>query len=112
MEYAEKGDLFKYISQSSRFSSNLTIRKKTKIFYQIVQAIAYLHSQEIIHRDLKPENILLDNNLNVKLCDFGWAIKINSIMRRRSLCGTVEYMAPEVYKGELQTKKTDVWALG
>lgn len=49
-----------------------------------------------MHRDLKPENILLDENLNIKLCDFGWSAEYLESVNRETLCGTYEYMAPEV----------------
>ncbi len=65
-----------------------------------------------MHRDLKPENILIDENLVAKLCDFGWSANYREDERRESLCGTYEYMALEIYTGDRQTKKTDIWALG
>ena len=69
LEYAQKGDLFEYLEKNTLSSDQLL-----RIFYQTVLAINYLHSKNIIHRDIKPENLLLDNDLNVKLCDFGWSV--------------------------------------
>ena len=65
-----------------------------------------------MHRDLKPENILLDQGLNAKLCDFGWSAEFSELVHRESICGTAEYMAPEIFQKKKQTKKTDVWSLG
>jgi len=55
-----------------------------------------MHSRELAHRDLKPENIVLDGNFDAKLCDFGWASEIKNDQLRTSICGTREYMSPEV----------------
>lgn len=65
-----------------------------------------------MHRDLKLENILLDSNLNPKLTDFGWSNFFSVGEDRESLCGTYDYMAFEIFKGDPQTLKTDIWALG
>jgi aurora kinase len=110
LEYATEGDLFGALYEKKR--KRLSFKNKLKIYYECVEAICYLHNQNILHRDLKPENILLDKDLNAKLCDFGWAIQVSSNKRRKSLCGTVEYMAPEIYRERIQTEKTDIWALG
>lgn len=72
----------------------------------------YIHSKDIIHRDLKPENILLDKNMQVKVCDFGWSAIYKEQECRKTMCGTSEYMAPEIFLNQKQSKKTDVWALG
>lgn len=108
LEYAERGDLFRFLHRS------IHVQKQDlkRIFIQTLMAFAYLHSKDVLHRDLKPENILLNKDLDVKVCDFGWSAKYSESESRETLCGTAEYMAPEVMYGKKQTKKTDVWALG
>ena len=95
LEYAEKGDLFEYLRKQKLEKDQLL-----KFFYQATLAINYLHEKKILHRDLKPENLLLDRDLNVKICDFGWSVEYEEGAKRQTLCGTYEYMAPEVYYGE------------
>lgn len=108
LEYASKGDLFRFLHRTIHIPKEDLFR----IFVQVLIAFEYLHSKNILHRDLKPENILLDDNLNVKVCDFGWSAKYSEFESRETLCGTAEYMAPEIMYRKKQTKKTDVWALG
>lgn len=86
--------------------------QKLSIFKQTVEAVQYIHQSGYLHRDIKPENILLDKNLQVKLCDFGWSCVYNPKKERKSLCGTNEYMAPEIFQSLNQNKKIDVWSLG
>lgn len=112
LEYAQFGDLFDFIQTKSYSSSRLSMKNNLRIFHECVSVVAYMHSKGILHRDIKPENILLDKDFSVRLCDFDWAIKLSENSRRKTLCGTIEYMAPEVYNGEPQSTKTDVWALG
>jgi len=107
LEYAKNGDLFGFMNKNKPNDQILL-----KIFHQTCMAIEYIHSKSIMHRDLKPENILLDANNNVKLCDFGWSAEYLEEVNRETLCGTFEYMAPEVFFRNKQTKKTDIWALG
>lgn len=107
LEYAKNGDLFGFINKNKPNEQTML-----KLFYQTCLAIQYIHSKNIMHRDLKPENILLDADLNVKLCDFGWSAEYFENVNRETLCGTYEYMAPEVFFRNKQTKKTDIWALG
>lgn len=72
----------------------------------------YIHSRNIAHRDIKPENILLDEDFNIKLCDFGWASEMDSQKPRFSVCGTFEYMPPEVAHQDSHTIAADMWSLG
>lgn len=108
LEFAPKGDLYKYRLKHDKMSKEQIL----KIYTQILLAFQYIHSKNILHRDLKPENILIDENDNPKICDFGWSAKYREDEKRITLCGTAEYMAPEVIFKEKQTKRTDVWALG
>ncbi|XP_050633711.1 cAMP-dependent protein kinase catalytic subunit PRKX-like [Macaca thibetana thibetana] len=106
MEYVPGGELFSYLRNRGRFSST------TGLFYsaEIICAIEYLHFKEIVYRDLKPENILLDRDGHIKLTDFGFAKKL--VDRTWTLCGTPEYLAPEVIQSKGHGRAVDWWALG
>ena len=111
MEKACNGCLFLYIDFHKGLGADLSLR----FLYQIARALQYLHSNNIVHRDIKPENILLDRDFFVKLCDFGCAINVSEESKQTSVCGTYEYMAPEVVDNPLQqahTSKVDIWGLG
>ena len=112
LEYAENGTLFELIRDQGVRNKSLI----KQIFRNVCEAIDYMHSKGIMHRDIKvrtnltqPENMLLDRNNNVKLCDFGYAANCE---RRMTLCGTVEYMAPEMILREPYNHKIDTWGLG
>lgn len=106
MEYVPGGELFSYLRNMGRFNNS------TGLFYstEIICAIEYLHSKEIVYRDLKPENILLDREGHIKLTDFGFAKKLSD--RTWTLCGTPEYLAPEVIQSKGHGRAVDWWALG
>lgn len=106
MEFVPGGELFTYLRNRGRFSSVAAIFYAT----EIVCAIEYLHSKEIVYRDLKPENILLDREGHIKLTDFGFAKKL--VDRTWTLCGTPEYLAPEVIQSKGHGRAVDWWALG
>lgn len=67
-------------------------------FRQVFEGVDYIHSRNIVHRDLKPENILLDDSLNVKITDFGFAKYLPDGHKLYDLCGTPGYLAPETLK--------------
>lgn len=108
MEYAERGNLFNFIRKNKNLSEN----QKVTIFEKVCLAIEYIHSQNIIHRDIKPENILINDDFEIKVCDFGWAVALNANEIRNTFCGTYEYMAPEIYKNKSYDNKVDIWSLG
>lgn len=80
---------------------------------QLAIAIGYLHSKGIAHRDLKLENILVDQDGYIKIIDYGLAKMLKEEGDvSNSFCGTPEYLAPEMIKGEGHDKSVDWWALG
>ncbi|KAI0982618.1 hypothetical protein GJ496_006882 [Pomphorhynchus laevis] len=106
LEYAAQGELFKILRNKRRFDENTT----SKYIYQVCRALRCCHRNEVIHRDLKPENILLDIDGNVKISDFGWSVHAPSF-RRKTLCGTIDYLAPELVQHRTYSEKVDVWTV-
>ena len=108
LEYASGGSLFHYIRRKKYLNEPLAF----SLFIQVVNAVYFLHKNNFIHRDIKPENILLFDNNIVKLCDFGWCVRLEEGQQRVTFCGTTEYMSPELVNHEEYSKEIDVWSLG
>ncbi|XP_014611184.1 PREDICTED: phosphorylase b kinase gamma catalytic chain, skeletal muscle/heart isoform isoform X2 [Polistes canadensis] len=113
-ELCKNGELFDYLTSVVTLSE-----KKTRyIMRQVFEGVLHVHNQGIVHRDLKPENILLDDNLNVKITDFGFARMLKPGDILSDLCGTPGYLAPEVLKCNMFENaegygfEVDVWACG
>ena len=112
-ELVQNGSLFEYLHKNPNTKNNLSLDFKNKITKQLISTMAYIHSRGYVHRDLKTQNILLDNNLNMKMCDFGLT-KLKSELNTGSgqFAGTPCYMAPELFERKYYDEKVDVFAFG
>jgi len=75
----------------------------------------YLHDKGICHRDIKPENLLLqsdDDDANIKLADFGFAKRVEDLSADEEACGTPNYVAPEILRGDPYGCEVDIWSMG
>lgn len=114
LDYVPGGELFTYLRKFRRFDEEVAR------FYaaEIVLVLEYLHEQQggIAYRDMKPENLLLDSDGHIKLVDFGFAKRLGNSnttpVETYTLCGTPEYLAPEVIHNKGHTTAVDWWALG
>lgn len=108
MPFIEGGELYKHFTNNKRFPEEVVK------FYavQIALAIGHLHDKNIAHRDLKLENILIDKEGYLKIIDFGLAKILKDDELRKTLCGTPEYLAPEMITQKGHDKNIDWWALG
>ncbi|KAJ2895288.1 putative camp-dependent protein kinase catalytic subunit protein [Zalerion maritima] len=117
LEYVPGGELFSYLRKYRRFD------EPSARFYvaEIVLVLEHLHEGQggVAYRDLKPENLLLDREGHVKLVDFGFAKRLGregageeGPRETYTLCGTPEYLAPEVIQNKGHTTAVDWWALG
>ncbi|KAI8885670.1 kinase-like protein [Backusella circina FSU 941] len=106
MDYVPGGELFSVLRKSKRFPDHVAK------FYaaEVILAIEYLHKKSMIYRDLKPENLLLDANGHLKITDFGFAKHVPDITW--TLCGTPDYLAPEVIQSKGYGRAVDWWSLG
>lgn len=110
IEYIDNGTLLSYITQHSRLRES----DCAKIFCELISAVKYLHEdKQIIHRDIKAENILIDNQMNIRLIDFGLSEFMKNGTETFDIkCGTFPYSAPEMLKGQKYTKSIDIWSCG
>lgn len=106
LPFISGGDLFSLLRQLGKFDEGLSR------FYgaQVVLALEYLHYIDLIYRDLKPENVLIDHTGYLKLTDFGFGKYVKT--RTWTLCGTPEYLAPEILLNKGYSKAIDWWAFG
>jgi len=109
LELLTGGDLFDKLDQAKRFEQP----QARTYFQQLVYGLNYLHTHDIAHRDLKPENLLLDAHGMLKIADFGFSRLLNNQQLLQTVCGTPNYMAPEVLKEQgYDGKKADLWSSG
>lgn len=80
---------------------------------QIISGLKYLHNKGILHRDLKLGNFFVNENMELRLGDFGLAAKLETVeQRKKTICGTPNYLAPEVLNRQGHGTESDVWSLG
>ncbi|CAF0991859.1 unnamed protein product [Adineta steineri] len=106
LDFASGGEMFTHLRSVQKYPEDQTR------FYaaQVALAFEYLHYLSIIYRDLKPENILFSADGYLKITDFGFAKVVRD--RTYTLCGTPEYIAPEIILSRGYNKSVDYWALG
>lgn len=111
LEYAGKGELYKHLRKEQRFPE----WKAAQYIAQMAAALKHLHKKHVMHRDIKPENILMGSHGEIKISDFGWSVHAPN-NRRNTMCGTLDYLPPEMIKPGSQEnfydEKVDLWSLG
>ncbi|XP_021733724.1 serine/threonine-protein kinase AtPK1/AtPK6-like [Chenopodium quinoa] len=108
LDFLNGGHLFFHLYRQGIFSED-----QARLYTaEIVSAVSHLHKNGIVHRDLKPENILMDADGHIVLTDFGLAKEIDETSRTNSMCGTMEYMAPEIIQAKGHNKNADWWSIG
>ena len=108
LEYCPGGELFNLLQDRRRLTEPQTR------FYtsQMILAIAHLHKSNVVYRDLKPENVLINHDGYIKITDFGLSRMDVDMTEATTICGTPEYLAPEVIRKEGYGKPFDWWTLG
>ena len=114
-EYVEK-NLLEVLEESP---DGLPPKLIKSFVYQMCKALDYMHKNNMIHRDIKPENLLIDENLNLKLCDFGFARKVKLNLKNNNITEMTDYVATRWYRspelllsGGIYGPDVDYWAVG
>lgn len=107
LEFCSGGELYTRLLKKAWFSESTA----AKMIVEIADALGFCHSKNVIHRDIKLENLLIGENGKIKISDFGWSVHAPS-SRRLTVCGTPEYLAPEIVDKQEHDKRIDMWSLG
>mmetsp|Transcript_15868 Transcript_15868/g.22599 ORF Transcript_15868/g.22599 Transcript_15868/m.22599 type:complete len:820 (+) Transcript_15868:169-2628(+) len=123
--FQDKNNCYIMLELCLNQSMNELIKKRKRLtepevkyfLSQLLEAVQYMHSKNVIHRDLKLGNLFLDKNLNIKVGDLGLATKLSSSdEKRKTICGTPNYIAPEVINGDKEKRghsfEVDIWSMG
>ncbi|KAL1456632.1 hypothetical protein WDU94_001347 [Cyamophila willieti] len=109
LEFCAIGEMFTHMRKQPR--QRYTEKDSAKYIYQVSDAIHYCHQKKVIHRDIKPENLLLTMHEDVKISDFGWSVHAPSF-HRKTMCGTLDYLPPEMVTSQHYGKEVDNWCIG
>lgn len=107
LEYSPGGELYKRLMAKGRFNE----RTSARYISDLATALDYCHDKHVIHRDIKPENLLIGAQGEIKIADFGWSVHAPT-SRRNTLCGTLDYLPPEMVEGREHDANVDIWSLG
>ncbi|EYB93363.1 hypothetical protein Y032_0183g939 [Ancylostoma ceylanicum] len=115
LEYVNGDDLRTIIRSKRR--GCIDVRRARDYFRQLIRGVDFLHRLQVAHRDLKPENVIVNNNGLLKITDFGMATQMqmtadNVEVPLDRMCGTREFMSPQMFKKKYLGSKNDVWATG
>lgn len=105
-DFVQGGEVFRLIREEKVFPNDVALFYTT----EIVVALDHLHQNKVAYRDLKPENLLINHDGHIKVTDFGFSKLIED--KSYTLCGTPEYLAPEIILGQGHNQAVDWWALG
>ncbi|KAI7870862.1 kinase-like domain-containing protein [Spinellus fusiger] len=112
MDYVPGGELFSYLRKEKASIFHCFSNEVAKFYSaEVLLGLAYLHNQDIVYRDLKPENVLLDVDGHIKITDFGFAKHLVDD-RTWTLCGTPDYIAPEIIRSHGYGRSVDYWSYG
>ncbi|XP_036618651.1 serine/threonine-protein kinase PLK4 isoform X2 [Trichosurus vulpecula] len=110
LEICHNGEMNRYLKNKTNPFSESEARQ---FMHQIITGMLYLHSHGILHRDLTLSNLLLTRNMNIKIADFGLATQLKMPNEKHyTLCGTPNYISPEVATRSAHGLESDVWSLG
>lgn len=106
LEYAPRGELYKELQRCKCFNE----KRAATYIASLARALLYCHEKHVIHRDIKPENLLVGLKGELKIADFGWSV--HSFNKRRTMCGTLDYLPPEMVENREHDTTVDIWSLG
>ena len=105
------------INEMIKRRKHLTEEETRFYMFQLIEAVSFMHESNVIHRDLKLGNLFLSKHLHIKVGDFGLATRVDSSdEKRKTICGTPNYIAPEVIDGNKEKRghsfEVDIWSMG
>jgi serine/threonine protein kinase len=107
-DVAPFGSVYAFQRRIGKFPADIA----GKYLRQLLNALTYLHANSVIHRDIKPENLLIGESGNLLLADFGWCTPIDDLEGRMTVCGTPDYLPPEMVQHKRYSSVVDSWTVG